>query len=66
MTHGGIEQIGRQFSEDGTEIKPTFSDPELLELLQSSNTHLAMTLLGFSYTSNNDKLSEIAQSLILS
>lgn len=65
MTHGGMEQIGRQFSEDGTKIKPTFSDAELIELIQSSDTHLAMTLLSFSYTCNNSKLSEIAHSLIM-
>lgn len=65
MTHGGIELIARQFDKDGSAITSSFSDEELIELLQSSNSHLGMTLLGFSYNLKNDKLMALAKKLII-
>jgi hypothetical protein len=64
FTHGGIQQLSRQFSEDGTQITPTFRDTELVELLNSSNTHLAMTLLAFAFNEDKHELAQLAQTLI--
>lgn len=65
FTHGGIEQLSRQFSKDGTQIIPTFDDMELVELLNSSNTHLAMTMLAFAFNEDNHQLAQIAQKVII-
>lgn len=65
MTHGGMEQIGRQLSEDGETIISTFSDEALVELLISSNSLLAMTLLAFGKNIDDRTLISIARKLIL-
>lgn len=61
-THGGIEQLARQFK-DG-KIEANFTDEELIELLNGSNAFLSMTLLTFSYHINNEELGNLAKEIV--
>jgi hypothetical protein len=65
FTHGGLEQISRQINNKSHIMQPTFKDEELIELLNSSNGHLAMTLLAFAVNINNTDLANISKKLIL-
>ncbi|MEJ2437786.1 MAG: hypothetical protein P8Y35_07365 [Sulfurovaceae bacterium] len=64
FTHGGIEQITRQFNDDTSLVVPSFNDEELIEILINSNVNLAMILFVFAININNSKLKEIAEEII--
>ncbi|MFW3346595.1 DUF6988 family protein [Aliarcobacter butzleri] len=61
-THGGIEQLARQFK-DGT-IEVNFEDDELIELVNGSNAFLSMTLLTFANHTNNSELRNLAEEIV--
>lgn len=65
-THGGLEQIGRQFDKEKGIIISSFSDEELIELLQGANVNLAMMLLAFAYNRKSEALELNAKKIILS
>ena len=48
MTHGGIHQISRQFSADGKFVSETFSDDEIILLLNSAKGLVAMILITYN------------------
>lgn len=65
FTHGGIEQVTRQFSQDHMLVTPSFKEGELIEILVSSNANLAMALLAFAKNMDNQELEEIATKILL-
>ena len=64
MTHGGIEQIGRQFDKDGDTIQTTFDNEALFALLNSSNVSLGMILLAFGDVEEDELLINLAHKII--
>lgn len=66
MTHGGIEQISRQFSKDAKLVIPTFEDEELIEIINASNMNLLMMLLAFGVNIDDSEIMLFARKLILS
>ncbi len=65
MTHGGIEQIWRQFSEKDRTIIPSFKDEELIELIHASSMNLSIMLLYFGMNIKNEELTSFARKLIV-
>ena len=64
MTHGGIEQIGRQFDKDGDTIQTTFDNEALFALLNSSNVNLGMILLASGDVEKDELLINLAHKII--
>ena len=64
MTHGGVEQLARQFNDDASKVEPSFTDKEMIELLNSSTVNLAMMLLALSYNFKDEKLEALAKEII--
>jgi len=64
MTHGGIEQIGKQFTDDGTIIQPTFEDTDLVTSLNCANANIGMILLSYSIFQNDKNLTKLAKDII--
>ena len=62
-THGGLEQLARQFTD--TSVEANYTDDELRELILSADSILAMTLIAFSYNTNNKEIGELAKNILL-
>ncbi len=64
MTHGGINQISRQFSEDGRFVSTTYSDNEIIALLNGANGLLAMILITYNDFQDDDLLKELGNDIL--
>lgn len=64
MTHGGMEQIGRQFNESGNVIESSFKEEELLELLSNAHANMGMMLLTFNIFQQDLTLESLAKQLL--
>lgn len=64
MTHGGIEQIGKQFGEDGNFIELNFEDQDVSELLKVSNANVGVILLSYSLFQKDKELTKLAKDII--
>ncbi|RXJ58176.1 DUF6988 family protein [Candidatus Marinarcus aquaticus] len=64
MTHGGMEQIGRQFNETGNVIESSFKEEELFELLSNAHANMGMMLLTFNIFQQDLALESLAKQLL--
>lgn len=61
-THGGLQQLSRQFNKN--KVQPTFTDEELYELLLSSDGHLGMMLLAFGDNVNDQDIIDVGKGIV--
>ena len=64
MTHGGINQISRQFSEDERFVRVTFLDNEIVALFNGANGLLAMILITYNDFQDDDLLKELGNDIL--
>jgi len=64
MTHGGIEQLIRQFSKNGDFVEPTFSKKDLLNLVNHINAYIAIFLIDYNKYHTDDRLKNIAYDML--
>ncbi len=64
MTHGGIHQISMQFSEDGKFVGATFSDKEIIELLNSAKGLISMIVITYNNFQDDDLLRELGNEIL--
>ena len=64
MTHGGIEQLTRQFSRNEDFIEPSFSEGDLVNIIKHSNSHMAIVLIDYSSYQNDDELKTFGNKIL--
>ena len=64
MTHGGINQIARQFSEDGRFVCTTFSEDEIIALLNGAKGLISMILITYNNFQDDDLLKELGNEIL--
>lgn len=64
LTHTGLAQIGRQFSSDDN-ITSNFSEEELIELLNSSDSLLNMMVIGLGVVLDNSEIATAAKEILI-
>ena len=64
MTHGGIEQLSRQFSEKGDFIQSNFSENDLKNLINHINTYMAIFLYDYNRYQTDNELESLAKQIL--
>ncbi|MEZ4694083.1 MAG: hypothetical protein R2837_08870 [Aliarcobacter sp.] len=64
MTHGGIHQITRQFSEDGRFVCATFSEDAIITLLNGAKGLISMILITYNNFQDDDLLKELGNEIL--
>ncbi len=64
MTHGGIEQLVRQFSQNGNFVQPSFSDSDLRVLLKDINALIGIFLINYSNYQSDNKLEVLGHKIL--
>ena len=64
MTHGGINQIARQFSENGRFVCATFSEDEIIALLNGAKGLISMILITYNNSQDDDLLKELGNEIL--
>lgn len=63
MTHGGIEQISRQFDKNGF-VLVTFTNEELVSLLNNTNVLISMLLIAYDKFQDDNTLKKLGEEII--
>jgi hypothetical protein len=64
MTHCGIGQLARQFSENGDFIQSNFSENDLKNLINHINAHIAIFLYDYNRYQTDNELESLAKKIL--
>ena len=63
MTHGGIEQLSRQFDKEGS-VFVSFSDKDLSSLLNNANVLISRLLIEYDKFQDDNTLKKLGEEII--